>query len=149
MYEEKQVDEPVKRVKLGRIIRKAGEWNENHTQCEPFDTIEGYVLETSYNMLKQSEQAMREEYRKLHDQIEKSKKETVNDDEEKNKEHLNLMVDILRLDKCVRRLDKRMRKTKDDDVAVRCANAIGLIEGKKLLLIQAVTSIKKIWNKEP
>jgi len=60
------------------------------------------------------------------------------DPEEETKDYLNLMTDVKRIDKCLRRLDKRMRKTKLDDVAVKCANAIGLLEGKKLLLIQAV-----------
>jgi len=53
------------------------------------------------------------------------------------------MIDIKRIDKVIRRLDKRSKKSKNDDVTVRCANAIGLLEGKKLLLIQAVTHITK------
>lgn len=63
--------------------------------------------------------------------------------EEETKEYLNLMIDVKRLDKCARRLDKHMRTTKDKDVAVRCGNAIALISGKKLVLIQSLTHIKK------
>jgi len=131
---------PIKREKLGKIIRKGGEWYDNHTKCDPHDTIEGYVLEISYNMLKQSEESLRIECRKLIDQVQNLKNKTVTDDEQaENNDHLNLNLDIRRIEKLIRRLDKRSRKSKDDDVTVRCANAIGLLEGKKLLLIQAVT----------
>jgi len=69
-------------------------------------------------------------------------------DEEENKDYLNLMIDIKRIEKIIRRLDKRSRKSKDDDVTVRCANAIGLLEGKKLQLILAVTNVTKIIKKD-
>ena len=65
------------------------------------------------------------------------------DPEVESEEYLNLMLDIKRIEKIIRRLDKRSRKSKIDDVTVRCANAIGLLEGKKLLLIQAVTHAKR------
>jgi len=131
--------------KLGTILHKAGVFiphSEGSTSgtTPPHDIIEGYVLEVSHNMLKQSEESLREENHKLRNHIENSKKETNTDDvDEETKDYLNLMTDVKRIDKCLRRLDKRMRKTKVDDVAVKCANAIGLLEGKKLLLIQAVT----------
>jgi len=129
MYEDKAITEPIKKEKLGKILHKAG----------VFIPSRGYVLETSYNMLKQSEEAMRIECRKLIDQVQNLKNKTVTDDEQaENNDHLNLNLDIRRIEKLIRRLDKRSRKSKDDDVTVRCANAIGLLEGKKLLLIQAV-----------
>jgi len=130
--------------KLGTILHKAGVFiphSEGSTSgtTPPHDIIEGYVLEVSHNILQQSEQSLREENHKLRNHIENSKKETNTDDvDEETKDYLNLMTDVKRIDKCLRRLDKRMRKTKIDDVAVKCANAIGLLEGKKLLLIQAI-----------
>ena len=145
MYEDKAITEPIKKEKLGKILHKAGVFipsspGSNSGQTPANDIIEGYVLETSYNMLKQSEEAMRIECRKLIDQVQNLKNKTVTDDEQaENNDHLNLNLDIRRIEKLIRRLDKRSRKSKDDDVTVRCANAIGLLEGKKLLLIQAVT----------
>jgi len=59
-------------------------------------------------------------------------------EERKDNKHLNLQIDILRLDRAIKRIDTRMRKAKDTDVCVRCGNVLGLLEGKKLLLIQAV-----------
>ncbi len=71
-----------------------------------------------------------------------------NETGEENQDHLNLMIDIKRIEKIIRRLDNRSRKSKNDDVTVRCANAIGLLEGKKLQLIQAVTGVTKIIKKD-
>jgi len=129
--------------KLGTILHKAGVFipsseGSNSGTTPPHDIIEGYVLEQSYNMLKQSEEYLRKENRKLMDQVQNFKNKTNDDDVEETKEYLDLIVDVKRLDKALRRIDKRMRKTHLDDVAVKCANAIGLLEGKKLLLIQAV-----------
>ncbi len=134
---------PIKREKLGTILHKAGVFipnseGSNSGTTPPHDIIEGYVLEVSHNMLKQSEEYLRKENRKLMDQVHYLKNKTTDDVDEETKDYLNLIVDVKRLDKALRRIDKRMRKTKLDDVAVKCANAIGLLEGKKLLLIQAV-----------
>ena len=129
---------PIKREKLGKIIRKGGEWYDNHTKCDPHDIIEGYVLEVTHHMLQEREEYLRKENRKLMQQVQNLKNKTNDDDVEETKEYLDLIVDVKRLDKALRRIDKRMRKTHLDDVAVKCANAIGLLEGKKLLLIQAV-----------
>jgi len=143
MYEDKII-EPIHVKKLGTVLHKAGVFiphSEGSTSgtTPPHDIIEGYVLEKSYNMLQEREESLREENHKLRNHIENSKKETNTDDvDEETKDYLNLMTDVKRIDKCLRRLDKRMRKTKIDDVAVKCANAIGLLEGKKLLLIQAI-----------
>jgi len=143
-YEEnKLLEEPIKREKIGKIIRKAGEWYDNHTRCDPFDTIEGYVLQQQYDMLKESEEYLKKENIEFRNQIQNTKQETPQTEDEENQDYLNLMIDIKRIDKVIRRLDKRSRKSKSDDVTVRCANAIGLLEGKKLLLIQAVTHITK------
>ncbi len=132
---------------FGRIIRKGGEWNDNHTVCSPFDEIEGYVLETQYNMLKDHEEYLRKENIELNNKLQ-TKSNKIESDEEENKDHLNLMLDIKRVEKVIRRLDKRSRVTKDTDVCVRCANAIGLLEGKKLQLILAVTGVTKIIKKD-
>ncbi len=143
-YEGKKLlEEPIKRKKIGNITRKAGEWYDNHTRSDPYDTIEGYVLEEKYNILKHSEEYLKQEIIELRNKIKNTKEETSQTEDEENKDYLNLMIDIKRIDKLVRRLDKRSRKSKNDDVTVRCANAIGLLEGKKLLLIQAVTHVTK------
>jgi len=142
-YEGKKLlEEPIKRKKIGNIIRKAGTWYDNHTRSDPYDLIEGYVLEETHNMLKQSEENLRQENIELRNKI-NTKQEAPQTEDEENQDYLNLMIDIKRIDKLVRRLDKRSRKSKNDDVTVRCANAIGLLEGKKLLLIQAVTHVTK------
>jgi len=140
MYNDKPITEPIKIEKLGKILGKGGEWYDNHTKCDPHDTIEGYVLQVSYDMLQQREETLREENSKLRNHIEKAKKENNTNDEEERKDnkHLNLQIDILRLDRAIKRIDTRMRKAKDTDVCVRCGNVLGLLEGKKLLLIQAV-----------
>jgi len=144
MYEDKPITDPIKVKKLGTILHKAGVFiphSEGSTSgtTPPHDIIEGYVLEKSYNMLQEREESLRENNLKLMDQVQNLKNIKVSDDvDEETKDYLNLMTDVKRIDKCLRRLDKRMRKTKIDDVAVKCANAIGLLEGKKLLLIQAV-----------
>jgi len=129
--------------KLGTILHKAGVFiphSEGSTSgtTPPHDIIEGYVLEVSHNMLKQSEEALRENNLKLMDQVQSLKNKTNDDDVEETREYLDLMVDIKRLDKAIRRIDKRMRKTHDDDIAVRCGNVLGLLSAKKLQLIQAV-----------
>jgi len=144
-YEEDKLlhEIPVKKKTLGEVIHKAGEWYDDKTKCSPFDIIEGYVLEAQYNDLKQTEEYLREENNKYYKQIQRLKEGSNTDSDEENKDYLNLMLDLKRIEKIVRRIDKRMRKTKDDDVAVRCANAIGLLEGKKLLLLQAVTHVKR------
>lgn len=139
---------PVKRKKLGTIIRKGGEWYDNHSRCDPHDTIEGYVLEVTHNMLKEREEYLRKENRKYLNQIQSLKEDKQPDTQEGNQDHLNLMIDIARLEKIIRRLDKRSRKSKDDDVTVRCANAVGLLEGKKLQLILAVTGVTRIIKKD-
>jgi len=146
MYEDKAITEPIKKEKLGKIIRKGGEWYDNHTKCEPHDTIEGYVLETSYNDLQENNKSISNENNEYYHIIKNLEKKVGNipdTETEENPDHLNLMYDIKRIEKIIRRLDKRSRISKDTDVTVRCANAIGLLEGKKLLLIQAVTHVKK------
>jgi len=89
-------------------------------------------------MLQEREEYLRKENLKLMEQVQNLKNKANDDDVEETREYLDLIVDVKRLDKALRRIDKRMRKTHLDDVAVKCANAIGLLEGKKLLLIQAV-----------
>jgi len=135
------VDKRSKKKNIGRVIHKAGEWYDNHSKCSPHDIIEGYETQQAYDMLKEREEYFRNENARLENQLQNIKKGNTEVTEEE--EYLNLMIDIKRIDKAIRRLDKRMRKSKDDDVAVRCANAIGLLEGKKLVLIQAVTHVKR------
>ncbi len=132
---------PVERKKIGKVLHRAGEWYDNKTKCSPFDIIEGYVLETQYNDVIESQKHLLESNSNLVQKCQDLK--DGKDIEAKPEEYLNLMLDIKRIEKVIRRLDKRSRKSKDDDVTVRCANAIGLLEGKKLLLIQAVTHVKK------
>ncbi len=142
--EKEQLHEtPEVKKKIGRIILKGGQWNADHTKCEPYDIIEGYVLESSYNMLKEREEFARQESIELRKQIVNLREGNKPDAEVESHDYLNLMLDIKRIEKVIRRLDKRMRKSKDTDVMVRCANALGLLHGKKLLLIQAVTHAKR------
>jgi len=143
MYEDKPITDPIKVKKLGTILHKAGVFiphSEGSTSgtTPPHDIIEGYVLEVSHNMLKQSEEALRENNLKLMQQVQNLKNKTNDDDVEETREYLDLIVDVKRLDKCVRRLDKIMRKTKNPEISVRCGNVIATMTGKKLLLIQAV-----------
>jgi len=143
MYEDKPITEPIKVKRLGTILHKAGVFipnSEGSTSgtTPPHDIIEGYVLEKSYSMLQEREQALRKNNLNLMEQVQNLRNKTNDDDVEETKEYLDLIVDVKRIDTALRRIDKRMRKTKLDDVAVKCANAIGLLEGKKLLLIQAV-----------
>jgi len=143
MYEDKPITEPVKVKKLGTILHKAGVFIPNSEgstsgQTPPHDIIEGYVLETTHRMLQEREEYLNEENKKLNKQVEYLKNKTTDSDEEETKDYLNLMIDIKRLDKAIRRIDVKMRKTKDTDVAVRCGNVLGLLSGKKLLLIQSV-----------
>jgi len=142
--EDKLLHEPVvERKKLGRVIHKAGEWYNDKTQCSPHDIIEGYVLESQFNTMEETNEYLRNENKKYYNEIVRLKEGNSAVLEEENQDHLNLMYDIKRIEKVIRRLDKRSRISKDTDVTVRCANAIGLLEGKKLLLIQAVTHVKR------
>jgi len=139
MYEDKPIIEPIRPKKLGTILRKGGEWNSDHTQCDPHDTIEGYVLEVTHHMLQEREEYLHKENRKLMDQVHYLKNIKVSDDvDEETKDYLNLLTDIKLLNKLARRMDKRSRVTKDPDVSVRCANACAICLGKKLLLMQAL-----------
>ncbi len=133
---------PVERKKLGKVLRKAGEWYDNHTKSDPYDTIEGYVLESSHNMLKESVEVIRNENKSLRTRIEELKNNKETSEEPVSEDYLNLMLDIKRIEKIIRRLDKRSRKSKIDDVTIKCANAIGLLEGKKLLILQSVLHSK-------
>ena len=144
-YEEDKLlhEIPVERKKLGKILHKAGEWYNNGTESSPYDIIEGYVLEASYNMLQESVEVIRNENKSLRTRIDELKNSKEPNEEPVSEDYLNLMLDIKRVEKVIRRLDKRSRVSKDTDITVRCANAIGLLVGKKLLLIQAVTHVKK------
>ena len=148
-YEEDKLlhEAPIKKNNIGKVIHKAGEWYDNHTQCSPFDEIEGYVLETTHRMLQEKEEYQRKENIELRNKLQ-TKSEVKVKLEEEYEDHLNLMLDIKRIEKVIRRLDTRSRKSKIDDVTVRCANAIGLLEGKKLQLILAVTGVTKIIKKD-
>jgi len=144
MYTDKEsLGEPVKVKKLGTIIRKGGEWYNNHTECDAHDTIEGYVLVETHNMLKESQENLKIENIELRNKINSKQEETPPTEEEESKDYLNLLTDIKRVDSVIRRLDRRGKKSKSDDVMAKCAGVMAILEGKKLLLIQAVTHTEK------
>jgi len=90
-----------------------------------------------------------QEWAKLHSKYQEQKQANeklmgvMPEEEEDSKEYLNLLIDIKRVDSVIRRLDRRGRKSKSDDVMAKCAGVMAILEGKKLLLIQAVTHTTK------
>jgi len=114
------------------IIHKAGEWYEdgkggkfNPTHDIKLNTVE--INKTQYEEKERFSESQSKEINRLRNELE-SKPEKQKEPEQEDKTYLNLLVDIHRLDKIIKRLEKRQRKTPSDDISVKCANSIGFLE---------------------
>jgi len=68
-----------------------------------------------------------------------------------NPEHdvsLNYFIDVKRLDKIIRRLDKRLKKSDSEESIIKLANAIGLLTSKKIDIANIVWGIEDLLKRK-
>jgi len=56
----------------------------------------------------------------------------------------DLYVDGKRLDRVIRRLERRLRKTEDDEKMIKLANSITYVTSKKMELVDMVLGVEAI-----
>lgn len=85
---------------------------------------------------------LNQEVTELKEEVKHEKNDKIGD-----RTYLDISLDAERLDKAAKRIDRRMRKCKSDDMLVKLANSLAFLISKKMPLVEEILHISELVNK--
>ncbi len=85
---------------------------------------------------------LNQEVTELKEEVKHEKNDKIGD-----RTYLDISIDAERLDKAARRIDRRMRKCKSDDMLVKLANSLAFLISKKMPLVEQIIHLNDLLKK--